>query len=75
MSATKDRIKQLVANTLNLDNEPDFNVQLSEFDITSMEAIAFFKLVQKEFGLDFAIEGFSKFRTLQDIVEHIDARG
>ncbi|MCE2453368.1 MAG: acyl carrier protein [Nitrospinae bacterium] len=75
MSATKDRINQIVANTLDLDHEPDFNAQLGESEINSMEAVAFFKLVDKEFGLGMAIEDFSKFQTLQDLVEHIDARG
>ena len=75
MSATQDRINKLVASSLNLDREPDFSAQLGESDITSMEAVAFFKLVNEEFGLGMAIEDFSKFQTLQDLVEHIDARG
>ncbi len=75
MSTTQTRIKQIVAHTLDLDHELDFNAQLSESEVTSMEAVAFFKLVDKQFGLELAIEDFAKFQTLQDIVEHIDARG
>ncbi len=75
MSATQDRIKEIIAKTLDLGHEPDFNAQFSEADINSMEAVAFFKLVNDEFGLDMAIEDFSKFKDLQALVEHIDARG
>ena len=75
MSATQDRINEVIAKTLNLDHEPDFNATFGESDVTSMEAVAFFKLVNEEFGLGMEIEDFAQFRTLQDIVNHIDARG
>lgn len=75
MSETQDRIKNIIASSLDLDREPDFNAQLVEVEATSMEAVAFFKLVNEEFGLGMAIEDFSKFQTLQELVEHIDARG
>ena len=75
MSATQDRIKTIIANTLDLDHEPDFNAQLSEIEVTSMEAVAFFKLLNEEFGLGMAIEDFSKYQTLQELVADIDARG
>ena len=75
MSATKDRITKIVEKTLDLGREPDFNAQFGGSDINSMEAVAFFKLVNDEFGLDMAIEDFSKFQNLQALVEHIDARG
>ena len=75
MSATKDRISEIIAKTLDLDHEPDFNASFGESDVTSMEAVAFFKLVNEEFGLGMDIEDFAKFQTVQDIVDHIDARG
>ena len=75
MSATQDRIKKLIASTLDLGREPDFNAQLSEVEVSSMEAVAFFKLVNEEFGLGMAIEDFSQFRTMQELADHIDARG
>ena len=75
MSATKDRINKIIASSLDLDREPDFNAQLVEVEATSMEAVAFFKLVNEEFGLGMAIEDFSKFQTLQELADHIDSRG
>ena len=75
MSATQDRIKKIIANTLDLGREPDFNAQLSEVEVTSMEAVAFFKLVNEEFGLGMALEDFSQFQTMQELADHIDARG
>ena len=75
MAATQDHINEIIAKTLSLDREPDFNASFGESDVTSMEAVAFFKLVNEEFGLDMAIEDFAKFQTLQDIVDHINARG
>ena len=75
MSETQNRIKTIVASSFDFDREPDFNSPLSESEVTSMEAVAFFKLLNEEFDLGMAIEDFSKFQTLQDLVEHIDARG
>ncbi|MDE0330340.1 MAG: acyl carrier protein [Nitrospinae bacterium] len=75
MSETKERIKKVIASTLDLGREPDFNVQLGEIEVTSMEAVAFFKLVNEEFGLGLDIEDFAKFQTLQELADHIDAQG
>ncbi len=75
MSATQDRIKKIIASSFDIGHEPDFNAQLGEIEVTSMEAVAFFKLVNEEFGLGLAIEDFSKFQTLQELADHIDARG
>ncbi|MCY3823410.1 MAG: acyl carrier protein [Nitrospinae bacterium] len=75
MSATQDRIKKIIASSFDIGHEPDFNAQLVDIEVTSMEAVAFYKLVNDEFGLGMEIEDFAQFRTLQELVGHIDARG
>ena len=75
MSSTEDRLKKIIADNLDLDHEPDFNAQFSQAGVSSVQAIAFFKVVNDEFGLGLAAEDCLKFKTLQNLVEHIDARG
>ena len=75
MSATQERIKKIIASSFDIGHEPVFNAQLTEIEATSMEAVAFFKLVNDEFGLGMDIEDFAKFQTLQELADHIDARG
>ena len=75
MSSTEDRLRKIIADNLDLDREFDFSTQFSETGITSLDAVAFYKLVNEEFALGLVAEECLQFRTLQDLVAHIDARG
>lgn len=75
MASTKERISKIVADSFDLDQEPDFDRSFSDAGISSMEAVAFYKLVNEEFELGLAPEDCLQFRTLQDLVAYIDARG
>ncbi|MDE0111647.1 MAG: acyl carrier protein [Albidovulum sp.] len=72
--ATKDRLKQLIDEHLNLGRAPDFGAQLSESGVSSLDAVAFFKEVKSEFSLTLAPEDCLQFKTLGEVVEFIDAR-
>ena len=74
MSSTVDRLKNIIADNLDLDHEPDFNAQFSEAGLSSVQAIAFYKVVNEEFGLGLVADDCEQFRTLQDLVAFIDAR-
>ena len=75
MSATVDRLRKIIANSFDLDHEPDFNGQFSETGVSSVEAVAFYKSVNDEFGLGLVAEDCLQFKTLQELVAYIDARG
>ena len=75
MSATEDRLRKIISDNLDLDHEPNFSAQFSETGVSSVEAVAFYKLVNDEFDLGLTAEDCLQFKTLQELVAHIDARG
>ena len=75
MSSTKDRIKKIIADNFDLDHAPEFGAQFSDLGISSMDAVSFYKAVNSEFDLGLVAEDCLQFKTLNDLVAHIDARG
>ena len=75
MSSTESRLRELIKENLNLDHEPDFDVRFGDVGVSSVEAVAFFKMVNEEFSLNMVAEDCLQFDTLRDLVTHIDARG
>lgn len=74
MSATSDRIRAIISDNLDVGREPDFGAKLVESGVSSMDCVAFFKLVNEEFSLGLAAEECRQFETLNDLVKFIDAR-
>ena len=72
--STQDRLKKIIDENIELDHEVDFDRALSDSGVSSVDAVAFFKLVNEEFGLGMVAEDCLKFRTLRDLVTHIDSR-
>ena len=73
MSSTKDRLRKLIDENLDLDHEPNFDARFSEVGVSSVDAIAFFKLINQEFSLGLAAEECTQFETLNDVAKFIDA--
>ena len=73
MAATEDRLKQLINVHLDLGRDPDFDAPFSEAGVSSVDAVAFFKEVSKEFGLAFTPDEFAKCPTLREVVNYIDS--
>lgn len=74
MSSTEDRIRKIVDDNLDVGREPNFDAKLVESGVSSVDCIAFFKLVNEEFGLGLVAEECRQFETLRDLVTFIDAR-
>ena len=74
MSATEDRLKQLVSEHLDLGRDPDFDAPFNETGVSSVDAVAFFKEVSQEFDLAFTPAEFAKCPTLREVVNYIDSR-
>ncbi len=75
MSNTADRLGTLIRDNLDLDHDPDLDAKFSDVAISSVEAVAFFKLVNEEFSLGLVAEQCRQFETLRQLVDFIDARG
>lgn len=78
MSATGERIKTLIANNLEVDGEPvsvpaDLNVGLQDLGVSSLDVVAFGRIIQQEFDVPFGIEQCNELKTLAELVEYLDA--
>ena len=74
MTTTEERLKQIIDEHLDLGRDPDFDAQLGDSGVSSVDAVAFFKVVNEEFELGLAPEDCLQFKTLRDLAKHIDAR-
>ena len=55
-----------------LGHKPDFDAQLADSGVSSVDAVAFFKEVNTVFDLSLMAEECLQFRTLRDLVAFID---
>ena len=74
MASTEDRIRQIIADNLDIGREPDFSARLGDSGVSSVDCIAFYKLVNSEFGLGLVAEECRQFETLNQLVEHINQK-
>ena len=75
MSSTEERIRRIIENNLDVGREADFDAKLADSGVSSVDCIAFFKLVNEEFSLGLAADECGQFETLRDLVTFIDERG
>ena len=78
MATTEDRVRQLVAENLEVDGQPldpslDLDASLSEHGVPSMDIVAFARLVALEFDLVFSAEDCARLKNLRALVEFVDA--
>ena len=73
MASTRDRIRQLADQHLDLGSDPDFDAQLADAGVSSVDAVAFFKEVNEAFALSLQAEECLQFRTLGTLEAYIDA--
>ncbi len=74
MSSTETRLRTIISDNLDLDHDPDFDRAFSDAGVSSVEAVAFFKMVNQEFELNMVAEDCLQFTTLRELVTFIDAR-
>ena len=73
MSTTEARLRTLAGQHLGLDREPNFDGTLADSGVSSLNAVAFMKLVEKEFNLSISADQWAGIGTLRRLVDHIDA--
>ena len=79
MSATADRLRNLISENLEVDGQPidvpqDLNISLVEAGVPSTDLVAFAKLVSQEFNVSFTAEHCTQLNSLQEVVEFIDSQ-
>ena len=74
MSSTEERVSELAKRLLDSnEREPDLDVDFSEKEVSSMDAIGFAKALAKEFNHDIPAEAFANFKNLRDVVSYLVA--
>lgn len=76
MASTEERVRQLVSENLEVDGQPlnlseDLNTGLTELGVSSLDIVAFAKLVSKEFNISFTIEDCETVNTLQKLIDYL----
>ena len=79
MASTEDRIRTLLAENLEVDGKPlpqpvDFSSGLSDVGVSSMDIVAFAKVVAQEFDVNFTPEICATLKTLDDLVKCLDGQ-
>ncbi len=79
MASTADRIKALVSENLEVDGQSvgpvnDMNTSLSDLGVSSVDIVAFGRLVVNEFGISMSADDCTKIPTLAALVEFVDAQ-
>ncbi len=79
MASNADRIRQLVADNLEVDGQPvnlppDMDVPLTDLGVSSMDVVSFAKVVSREFNVTFTPEDCVNLKTLKSLLEHLDSQ-
>ena len=77
MKTTEERIRKLVDDNLEIDGRPigralDLNSSLRDSGISSVEFVAFAKVIAQEFKVNFTLEDCAKYKTLGELIEFLD---
>ena len=79
MASTEDRIRKLVADNLEVDGKPlpepiDFSRGLTEVGVSSVDVVAFAKVVAQEFDVTFTPEVCETVSNLDDLVKCLESQ-
>ena len=79
MASTEERVRKLVSENLEADGQAlsadlDLNSSLIDAGVSSVDIVAFARVVQEEFGIQFAVEDCTELTSLAALVEFLDAR-
>ncbi len=79
MSSTAARIKTLINENLKVDGQPlnlpeDLNTRLTTLGVSSLDVVAFGKVVAQEFNVTLTPEDCVKVDTVQKLIDFIDSR-
>ena len=79
MASTADRLRSLIADNLEIDGQQidvpqDLNVSLLKAGVSSVDLVAFAKLIAQEFSIKFTIEHCTSLNSVREVAEFIDSR-
>ena len=80
MSSTEERIRAIVDQTLEIEGREagqplDLSRNVGDAGVASSDIVAFWQMVNQEFGTDISAEEFAELLTPQDLINHLDSSG
>ena len=69
MATVQDRTFELARENLDLGRDPDWDLTFGESDVSSMDAVAFIKLLDKEFGIEIPAEDLAEVDTMRKLAK------
>ena len=78
MATTEERIRQLVNENLEVDGQslnlpPDLNISLIDAGVSSLDLVAFAKVVSQEFNITFTLDDCANLNSVRELIGFIDA--
>lgn len=67
MASVEERIFELAQANLDLGREPDWDTPFGESDVSSMDVVAFVRLLDPEFGIEIPPEALAEVDTLRKL--------
>lgn len=67
MASVEERIFALAQENLDLGRDPDWDLTFGESDVSSMDAVAFIKLLDQEFGIEIPPEELAEVDTMRKL--------
>lgn len=75
MASSENRIRTLINENLGLDGQSlDLNLSLTDAGVSSMELVAFAKVVAREYGLTFTPQDCASLGSVRELIDFIDSR-
>ncbi len=74
MAGTESRLRALISEHLALDHEPSLDGGFADSGISSMDAVAFMRIVEREFEVTIPPEDCGKIGTFRELVAHLDSK-
>ena len=79
MATTEERLRKLVDDNLEVDGRPigqelHLSGNLIDAGVSSVDFVAFMKVVVEEFGVEMTPGDCENFQTLGDLIAHLDAQ-
>lgn len=77
MSSTEERVIALVAANLEVDGQPlggslNLEVSLVDHGVSSLDLVAFAKVVAQDFGVSFSTEDCGSINTIRGLIDFLD---
>ena len=69
MASVEERIFELAQENLDLGRDPDWDLTFGESDVSSMDAVAFIKLLDQEFGIEIPPEELADVDTMRKLAK------